>query len=865
MSLAAGTKLDGYEILGLLGVGGMGEVYRARDPVLKREVAIKALLNFVSRNPDRLWRFEKEAQAAAALNHPNILAVHRFGTFEGAPYLVSELLVGDTLRQQLQGGRLPVRKSIDYGVQIAHGLAAAHDKGIVHRDLKPENLFVTKDGQIKILDFGLAKLMQSQPDPDGSEPTQPPETDPGAVMGTVGYMSPEQVRGKPVDYRADIFAFGAIMYEMLAGKRAFQGSTSAETMTAILNDDPPGISQIMQSSPPGLQRVVHRCLEKIPDQRFQSAADLAFALQATSEAVASPTIDIPRVFRTNWIAKVAALAAFVLLVAFAITWWRMPPPVPSVESITQLTDDGKPKSGKLVSDGTRVYFNEGQVGSWKIAQVSVTGGATSLLDTRLVNTQIAGITHDGSELLALLGGMADAAYPLWSMPLPTGEARRLSTAAGQDADLFPDGRLLVARGRELYVADKDGSNERKILSMPGTSIVENPSVSANGKQIAFTSYSRGWESPALFQSNADGSGLQSLLNTTPGARPCCGTWSPDGKYLLYSSNQQAGSDLWAVSLNSGLFRRSIPPIRLTAGPLSYSGAVANPNAKQIFIIGTKARAELVRYDLQLHQFLPFLPGISAIDPTFSHDGKWIAYTSYPDHTLWRRRNGPQPGDDDRMQLTYPPMEVAAPSISPDGTRVAFRTAKWDIFVVGMDGGPLKLIARHSDVPRWSPDGNLLLFTSYTDAPIGESTRMYMQVADLRTGKTSIVPSSQGIGGGIWINQYTLVAAPYNPTKLLSFDFNTQQWSNLASGTFVNWTASADGRYLYFTTGGAEPELQRLRLIVHGTEAVTKFKDLRRVVDLLNGTQIEIAPDGSPIVARDIGTQEIYALNLRWPQ
>src|SRR5580698_853680 len=294
MPLATGTKLDGYEILGLLGAGGMGEVYRARDPALKREVAIKVLPSFVSQDPDRLRRFEQEAQAAAALNHPNILAVHQFGTFEGAPYLVSELLEGSTLRQLLQRGPIPVRKAIDYGVQIAHGLAAAHEKGIVHRDLKPENLFVTKDGRIKILDFGLAKLIQSNPGSNASEPTRTQETEPGLVMGTPGYMAPEQVRGKTVDYRADIFALGAILYEMLASKRAFQRSTSAETMTAILNEDPPNISQMERNTPPGLQRVVNRCLEKSPEQRFQSASDLAFALEALSDTgISSVPIDEP--------------------------------------------------------------------------------------------------------------------------------------------------------------------------------------------------------------------------------------------------------------------------------------------------------------------------------------------------------------------------------------------------------------------------------------------------------------------------------------------------------------------------------------------------------------------------------------------
>jgi serine/threonine protein kinase len=284
MALAAGANVDGYEVLGLLGAGGMGEVYRARDPILKREVAIKVLPPFVAKDPDRLWRFEQEAQAAAALNHPNILAVYRFGVFEGAPYLVSELLVGETLRQQLSYGPLSLRRAIDLAVQIAHGLAAAHDKGIVHRDLKPENLFVTKEGRIKILDFGLAKLTQPQADKDESAPTQTFETDPGTKMGTAGYMSPEMVRGKLVDHRADIFAFGAVLYEMLTGRRAFQHSTSAETMTAILHEDPPSVSQIARNAPPGLQRVVHRCLEKSAEQRFQSSSDLAFALEALSES-----------------------------------------------------------------------------------------------------------------------------------------------------------------------------------------------------------------------------------------------------------------------------------------------------------------------------------------------------------------------------------------------------------------------------------------------------------------------------------------------------------------------------------------------------------------------------------------------------
>src|SRR6202161_3654788 len=261
MALAAGTILGQCEIHSPLGAGGMGEVYRAHDTRLNREVAVKVLPESVSSDPERLRRFEQEARAAAALNHPNILAVYQMATHEGVSYMVTELLEGETLRERLRRGAIPLRNAIDYGVQIARGLAAAHEKGIVHRDLKPENLFLTRDGRVKILDFGLARLLPQRGEVELNALTMSDLSDPGAVMGTVGYMSPEQVRGKPADHRADIFAFGAMLYEMLTGKRAFQKPTSAETMTAILKEEPPGVSQLVPLAPPTMQRGVHRCLD----------------------------------------------------------------------------------------------------------------------------------------------------------------------------------------------------------------------------------------------------------------------------------------------------------------------------------------------------------------------------------------------------------------------------------------------------------------------------------------------------------------------------------------------------------------------------------------------------------------------------
>ncbi|MGA9931350.1 MAG: serine/threonine-protein kinase, partial [Terriglobales bacterium] len=290
MALTPGTKLGPYEIQSLIGSGGMGEVYRAHDSRLNRTVAIKVLPTSYSADAERLQRFVQEARAAAALNHPNILSIFDIGEASGAPYIVSELLEGQTLRERIRSGPLSSRKSIDYALQVARGLAAAHEKGIVHRDLKPENLFLTHDDRVKILDFGLAKLTRPESEAGADTATVQVNTEPGQIMGTVGYMSPEQVRGKPADHRSDIFSFGSILYEMLSGQRAFRGESPAETMSAILKEEPAELSETARNVPPALERMVRHCLEKNPGQRFQSAGDLAFDLEALTDGSVSSSV-----------------------------------------------------------------------------------------------------------------------------------------------------------------------------------------------------------------------------------------------------------------------------------------------------------------------------------------------------------------------------------------------------------------------------------------------------------------------------------------------------------------------------------------------------------------------------------------------
>jgi eukaryotic-like serine/threonine-protein kinase len=300
MPIARGTHFGECEILGPLGFGGMGEVYRARDETLGRDVAVKVLPGALASDSERLRRFEQEAKAAAALSHPNILVVYRFGTTEaGIPYLITELLQGQTLRERLQAGPVPVRKTVEYASQIARGLAAAHDRGITHRDIKPENLFVTRDGLVKILDFGLAKLTRPETAESASTVASFNHTESGIVLGTAGYMSPEQVRGLPADARSDMFSLGVVCYEMLSGKRAFQGATAADTMSMILKEEPADLSSTVRSLPPAMGRIVHRCLEKDPADRFQSSRDLAFNLEMLSrdETAPAPAIAAAKISR----------------------------------------------------------------------------------------------------------------------------------------------------------------------------------------------------------------------------------------------------------------------------------------------------------------------------------------------------------------------------------------------------------------------------------------------------------------------------------------------------------------------------------------------------------------------------------------
>jgi eukaryotic-like serine/threonine-protein kinase len=853
--LASGAKLGPYVVLSLIGAGGMGEVYRARDASLKRDVAIKVLPASLTRDPDRLRRFQLEAQAAAALNHPNILSIFHIGQQDGSPYIVTELLEGETLRERLRHGALKLRDATDIAIQTAKGLAAAHEKGIAHRDLKPENLFLAKDGRVKILDFGLAKLMQN---PTGSdEPTVSLRdgTDPGRVLGTAGYMSPEQVRGEPADTRSDIFSLGCVLYEMLTGKRAFRKPTSVETMHAILNEDPPAASDIARTIPPALERVVHRCLEKSPDRRFQSASDLAFALDALSGSGAAESgaqktrAQAPGSRRR--IALVTTASGIALVIAAVAYLWFRPEPVPKVSNYVQLTHDGKGKS-LVGTDGSRLYLNfQG------ISQLPVIGGEPVRIPTPSPQMWAVDVSPDGSRLLLVEGSHnLWKGSLLWSVPVLGGSPRRLGDTVGQYSAWSPDGRMLAfCNEKDLLVAKADGTEPRKVTTMQDR--IQDVTWSPKGSEVQFvTGQDEIPKSWIVWQVSLDGKNLHQLLpGWTNSDATCCGRWTTDGKYLVFPSNGQ----LWALPQESGFLHLRRPkPVQLTSSPMMLDRPIPSRDGKKVFVVGRTSQGELMRYDVKSSRFEPFLGGISAEFLDYSRDGRSLIYVSYPEGTLWRAKAD----GSERLQLTYPPMHIVLPRLSPDGKQIVFfdldpnRPAK--LFEVSIEGGtPRQLLPDDPSFqadPTWSPEGNRIAFSGASD-----DTSSAVRILDLANRQVSILPGSQGFCGPRWSpNGRYIVAQTSDGETLMLFDFQTQKWTKLAKGAQVGWQEwSKKGDYVYLFRILAPGALFRLRL---SDQKIEQVAALSFGTTGLYGSWLGLAPDDSPLLLRHRGTSDIYSLD-----
>ena len=525
----------------------MGEVYRAKDARLDRTVAIKVLPASFSADQDRMQRFAQEARAAAALNHPNILSIFDIGDEKGSPYVVSELLEGETLRERLRNGALSVRKSIEYGLQVARGLAAAHEKGIVHRDLKPENLFITSDGRVKILDFGLAKLTRPEAVSGADAPTVHGVTEPGLIMGTAGYMSPEQVRGQTADPRSDIFAFGAILYEMISGKRAFHGETSADTMSAILKEEVPELSETARNVPAGLERIVRHCLEKHPSQRFHSAGDLAFDLESLTEISATSSKSgaqaaVAQVEGEESRRKLFSVLGAVVLAAamIGLGWWlgrgRGAAPPPEYQQITFRT--GSIGNARFTPDGSIVYDASWEGGPHQLYLARTDDNGSRELG--LKNAALLSISKSGELAIRLntvfYGGYARSGT-LAKVPLSGGTPREVLDNV-QDADWAADGenmavvRFVPENGhwRLEYPVGK--------VLLDSINWISHPKISPDGKRVAFADHEN---------TGGDDRGTVAVIEPDGSEKKLSSGWS-SVQGILWSP---PGDEIWFTASDSG--------------------------------------------------------------------------------------------------------------------------------------------------------------------------------------------------------------------------------------------------------------------------------------------------------------------------
>jgi serine/threonine protein kinase/Tol biopolymer transport system component len=722
MTLTSGTKLGPYEIVSPVGAGGMGEVYRARDTRLGRDVAIKVLPEAPAKDADRLRRFEQEARTIAALNHPNILGIHDIGAHDGAPFLVSEFLEGQTLREKLVSGPLPVRRAIEYALGIAVGLAAAHEKGIVHRDLKPENVFVTRDGRIKVLDFGLAKLVRPEENDETAMTLSSPATLPGMVMGTVGYMSPEQVRGEATDSRSDIFSFGAVLYEMLTGKRAFKHNTSAETMTAILREDPPALNDTGWQGPQELQRILARCLEKNLARRFQSASDLAFAIESLSGKPDAKTKTVwqPK-SRRAWLSWGLAAA---LLIGIA-AWEMVRPAAPPADLLekahfTRLTDY-ESVDAAISPDGKFVAFvsdHDGpydvwltQVGSGRL--INLTQGKAGPLPAPLRNV---GFSGDGSQIW--IGG-GDTGMRLRMLPLTGGTPRNFLGEKTANLAWSRDGERIVYHtfggGDAMFVTDRNGANARQIfVDKPG---LHNhfPAWSPDGRWIYFVHGTPDTRDMDLYRIDPSGGNPERLTyrNTDIAYLTLV-----DNSTVFYAARDADGSGpwLWAFDVKSRQSRR------VSVGLEQYTSVEASADGRRLVATISNPVAGLWTVPIldriaEERDVKPFAaPNVRALAPRFGGSSLFYLSSLGAGDGLWRLRNGETTeiwkGSDGAL--------IETPAVSPDGGRVAIvlrRNGKGQLHVLSADGAELQPIAEGIDAKGtscWSPDAKWIV-TGGTDA------------------------------------------------------------------------------------------------------------------------------------------------------
>jgi Tol biopolymer transport system component len=698
-------------------------------------------------------------------------------------------------------------------------------------------------------------------------------TSPGMALGTVAYMSPEQVRAKELDARTDLFSFGAVLYEMATGALPFRGESSGVIFREILDRNPVPAIRLNPDLPPKLEDIINKALEKDRELRYQHASEMRADLKRLRQQTAShPSVAVPKTVASEarhgwphlrWLALPGVLATLAI-VALAF-WFLAPLPAPKVLGYTPLTHDRERKFAPLVTDGTRLYFMMPKKTGWTIAAVSASGGETAPIPSHFDDIQLADISPNGSDLLI---GEFDSPsdVPIYILPLPAGLPRRVGDILAHDASWSPDGEQIVyAHDNELHVAKRDGSESRRLVTLAGRAFW--PRWSPDGKVLRFTVEDLKTGSDSLWEVASDGARLRPLLPgwSSPPAE-CCGNWTQDGKYFVFQSDRGvSGTALWAIREKSGFLRAySTEPIQLTTGQSLMFSPVPSRDGKKLFAIQGAPLGELVRYDAKSQQFLPYLSGISAFQLGFSKDGQWVAYSSYPDGTLWRSKvDGTE-----RLQLTSAPMVVLQPQWSPDGKQIAFGAAmpgkRMHVYIVSADGGVPKEVTkgeRDESFPNWSQDGNSLFFGNGR-IELGASAIYQL---NLKTNELTTLSGSEGMRFLRLSPDDNYIAALSHIDHLMLLDVKAQKWTELTQTTAYYPAWSHDGKYVYFSsTAERDPAFYRVQVKDHELERVASLKDVKRPTSGTYGAWTGLAADDSPLALRDISTFDIYALDWQLP-
>lgn len=736
MSLAPGVRLGRYEIRSQIGSGGMGEVYLAWDSDLDRTVALKILPTAIASDPDRMRRFVQETKAASALNHPNILIVHDVGRTDSIPYMVTEHVQGETLRTRLRKGPLPTAEALDVAIQIASALAEAHHAGIIHRDVKPENVMVRSGGLVKLLDFGLAKAADPHPVNGDASTEALVQTAEGIVLGTAAYMSPEQAEGKSVDARSDIFSFGAVLYEMLTGHRAFQGENRLSTLSAIVRDEPKPITELIGDIPREAEKLVARCLRKDLRRRYQHMDDLKVALEELREDLASGTLQAvakPTAARGARLSISIVIASGLALAIAGALWWNFFRPASPMPSLTPLTSlPGIEQQPAVSPDGQQIAFswNGPQGDNFDIYIQHIAGGAPLRLTTNVAEDISPVWSPDGGRVAFVRQAPSGGAVIM--VPSLGGPERRLidvALHAGMDRrlDWSPDGKLLAIADRtatkecEISLLSVDTGDNRILVSPPAGAICDNsPAFSPDGRRVVFVRWAGQAVGDLYDIPTVGGEATRLTFDNRQNRGP---VWTPDGQSIVFSSERDGGQALWRIT-GSGATPEKIMDARgssIIPGVSRQKNSDESRLALEETVLDSNIWRVEAGHSSGARSFPKRFIASTRQDvwPEYSPDGTKIAFASDRSGS-WEIWVSDSEGANAAQLTSFRGRHVGSPVWSPDSRRIAFDArpeGSPDIYTVSAEGGlPRRLTTEPSEdtAPSWSHDGRWIYFASDRD-------------------------------------------------------------------------------------------------------------------------------------------------------